>query len=119
MKILVVDDNVESADILSLALGTLGHDAHTVYSGTAALAALDRESFDLMIIDLLMPDPDGLAVAKLVHNRFPDFPMLGISGIPSKEDEAQGQHLFYEGVIHKPFLVDDIKDVLDRVAGHG
>jgi two-component system CheB/CheR fusion protein len=63
-RILVVDDNVDAAESLALLLRLEGHDAQTAYTGLAALAALQADSAEVVILDLGMPGMDGFSIAR-------------------------------------------------------
>ena len=64
MRILVVDDNRDSADALAWLLQSIGHQAHAAYDGSSALRAVERHSPDLVIQDLSMPDMSGYEIAR-------------------------------------------------------
>lgn len=115
MKILVVDDNIEMADLLADVVRYLGHEATAATDGHQALALLAANDFDLAIIDLMMPPPDGLEVARQVRVIRPTMKLLGVSGIPSLEDAAVQQHLFPLGILHKPFVVDDVRQRIESI----
>ena len=60
MRILVVDDNRDSADALAWLLQSIGHEARTAYDGPGALLAVERHSPEVVIQDLGMPDMSGM-----------------------------------------------------------
>jgi CheY-like chemotaxis protein len=62
--ILIVDDNDRHLDILSAILTSVGHDVETCGSGAEALRRLDSRHFDLVVLDLVMPEVSGIAVAQ-------------------------------------------------------
>ena len=64
MRILVVDDNRDSADALAWLLQSIGHEARTAYDGSSALRAVERHSPDVVIQDLGMPDRSGYEIAR-------------------------------------------------------
>ena len=72
MKVLVVDDEVRNAELTALALGDAGHEVAFVHGGAAALSRLERERFEVVITDLRMPAPDGLALLGEVRRRWPE-----------------------------------------------
>lgn len=86
-QILVVDDNKVSRRKLCHALRTLGHIPHEVESGEAALARLQDQTFDLILLDILMPGMDGFDVlqALAITPALDEIPVLVISGL---EDDA-------------------------------
>jgi CheY-like chemotaxis protein len=64
VRILVVDDNRDSADALAWLLQSIGHEARTAYDGPSALRAAQRHSPDVIIQDLGMPDMSGYEIAR-------------------------------------------------------
>ena len=66
-RILVVDDNVDSADTLSLLLTACGHHVTKAYDGLGGLAAAEQSPPDLAILDLGLPDIDGFELASRLH----------------------------------------------------
>lgn len=66
-NVLVVDDNDRHLDILSTILSSVGHDLETCGSGAEALRRLESRHFDVVVLDLVMPEVSGLAVATLIR----------------------------------------------------
>jgi CheY-like chemotaxis protein len=66
--ILVVDDNDRHLDILSTILTSVGHDVETCGSGAEALRRLDARHFDVVVLDLIMPEVSGLVVAQQMRD---------------------------------------------------
>ena len=64
MRILVVDDNRDTADALAWLLHSIGHEARTAYDGPSALLAAERHSPEVVIQDLGMPDMSGCEIAR-------------------------------------------------------
>ena len=63
-NVLIVDDNDRHLDILSTILSSVGHDCETCGSGAEALRRLDARRFDVVVLDLVMPEVSGLVVAE-------------------------------------------------------
>ena len=80
-RILLVDDDPQILKLFSTILTRGGYSVLTGGSGDEALRVLGTEGpFDLMLLDLCMPKPDGFEVLKEVRNRYPGLPTLVISG---------------------------------------
>ena len=71
IRILVVDDEARGADLLRRELADRGHAVEALTSSQAALARLAEAAFDLVITDLRMPPPDGLALLAEIKSRWP------------------------------------------------
>ncbi len=67
-NVLVVDDNDRHLDILSTILTSVGHDVETCGSGAEALRRLDMRHFDVVVLDLVMPEVSGVVVAEQMRN---------------------------------------------------
>ena len=66
-NVLVVDDNDRHLDILSTILTSVGHDVETCGSGAEALRRLDMRRYDVLVLDLVMPEVSGLVVAQQIR----------------------------------------------------
>jgi len=86
MKILVVDDEKKIADVLAERLRLRGFETTSVYDGTAALARLDREDFDGVVLDLRLPDIDGIEVLRQIKKKFPTLSVVILSGHGTEQD---------------------------------
>jgi CheY-like chemotaxis protein len=80
-RILIADDDRVVRATMSYLLGTKGHDVVEAASGREGLARIASESFDLLIVDIFMPDMDGLETIKRVLNHNPALPILVVSGM--------------------------------------
>jgi CheY-like chemotaxis protein len=78
--ILVVDDNSDHRKGFRIILESGGYTVVECNSGKEALTALDKTTFDLMTLDLSMPDVDGFEVLRLVRSKHPDLKIVVISG---------------------------------------
>jgi CheY-like chemotaxis protein len=67
-NVLVVDDNDRHLDILSTILTSVGHDVETCGSGAEALRRLDMRHYDVVVLDLIMPEVSGVVVAQQMRN---------------------------------------------------
>lgn len=86
MKILVVDDEKKIANALAERLGLRGFDATPVYDGTSALSLLGKDTFDGIILDLRLPDIDGIEVLRQTKERFPNIGIVILSGHGNEQD---------------------------------
>ena len=111
-NILVVEDDPSLRRIMQLRMDHNGFKVHCADSGEAGLAALDREPFDLVLSDMVMPGLDGAALAKEIRRRGVRVPILFMSGYPTSV-ETDG-HAF----IAKPFtsasLAERVQQEIDR-----
>lgn len=90
-RILLVDDDVRNIFALTSALELQGAVVVTGRTGLEALEHLDRQAFDLVLMDVMMPDMDGLeAIRRLrLNSRFAHLPIIAVTARASKEDRAE------------------------------
>ncbi len=109
-RILIVDDEPAVQMTLRLLLEREGHDVFVAGDGRVGLARVERESFDLLLLDIFMPGMDGLETMRLVRQQKPQLPIIVISGRPlpglsSSEPDflAMATKLGAVRSLHKPF----------------
>ena len=102
MRILVCDDEREVAQIVAELARREGMEAEVVTSGPAALAALDRADFDLVVLDIMMPGMDGYEVCRRIRSTS-DVPVLFLSAKNEEFDQVLGLELGADDYVTKPF----------------
>ncbi len=111
-RILIVDDEQSMRELLSLLLRKEGYEVVTAENGAAALKAIQREIFDLVITDLKMPQFDGMALLKSVKEVSPDTIVIIITAFGTTEGAERARNLGAYDYIGKPFNNDEIKLVI-------
>jgi two-component system, NtrC family, response regulator HydG len=112
--VLVVDDEAETRDTLSLALDKNGYKVLCVASAREALNVLDHKSIDVVITDLCMPDLDGLQFFQFVRQRAPTVPVIMISAKASVEAAVSAMRDGVVDFLTKPFSLTEIRRVIAR-----
>jgi CheY-like chemotaxis protein len=116
-RILVVDDNRDSADSLVTAFAVLGHDASAAYGGDEALRHLATLRPTLLVLDLSMPGMDGYTLAREIR-ALPGFdrvPIVALSGFGSEADRAKSREAGFDKHMLKPFDLDDLERMVGLV----
>lgn len=114
MNILVVDDDPVVQASCRRILEAEGH-AVTVTSGAQeALAKLASGPCQLILVDVIMPEYDGLYLIGSVRARQPDLPILVMSGYPTPETIASGQRMGATHFIAKPFTPEELVAAVHR-----
>jgi len=103
MRILVIEDERRIADFLDRGLVSAGYAVDTVGSGRDALAAIHATDYDLLILDLMLPDMDGLEVLAKVRDRRISPPVLILSARGALEDRVKGLESGADDYLVKPF----------------
>ena len=100
--VLVADDEIEFASTLVARLRLRNYQATMANSGKAALAAIEQEQPGVLILDLKMPDLDGLEVLASLKDNYPDLAVIILTGHGSFEAGRQGMELGAYDYIMKP-----------------
>jgi two-component system OmpR family response regulator len=110
-QILVVDDDPEIALLLSRYLEGQGLGVRVARDGAQARAALARPDFDLVLLDLGLPDADGLGLMRELRNHWPG-PVIIVTGRGESVERVVGLELGADDYVSKPF---DLRELLARI----
>jgi DNA-binding NtrC family response regulator len=123
MKILIVDDERIVLDSCKRVLEADGYSVNLVTSADEALQAMSGEAFSLVLIDIKMPGRDGLSLKREVKEKWPDIPVIVMSGYATSETVTQVSKTDTASFIAKPFTPDElaeaIRKVLEKEGSHG
>ncbi len=110
-NILVVDDNEMNADILKETLEQLGQDVKLAYSGKQAFDIMEQEKFDLVLLDIMMPDMSGFDIIKQfkLNHKTVDLPVIFVSAMDKTSDIVKGFNLGSYEYIVKPYKIEELK----------
>jgi CheY-like chemotaxis protein len=114
LRFLVVDDNEDIRDVFCRLVERAGHVASTAYDGQDAVETLERESFDVMLLDLTMPRMTGVEVVRWLRDRPDVAPALRIVVISAwaGENRAVLQELGITTVMQKPLRIQQLTDLI-------
>ena len=109
-RILVVDDQQEILDLTVMVLNGAGFDTVTVTSGPEALGRLSEERFDLVLLDINMPEMDGWETLRLLRadEQLEDLAVVMFSIKGEVNDKVHSLQEGATGYITKPFVVDEL-----------
>jgi DNA-binding NtrC family response regulator len=118
IKLLMVDDEKEFLETSANALGRRGFDIHLAYDGTTALQMMQRELFDIVVLDVKMPGLDGVEVFRRMQANWPYIPVVLLTGHGSINQAFQTSRAGVSDYLTKPCDIEEltshIKDVLAR-----
>jgi len=119
-RVLVVDDDVKTVELVKLYLNRDGYRVLTAYDGFEALR-LARESHpDLIVLDIMLPGVDGLEVCRILRNES-DVPIIMLTAMTTDQDRLTGLNLGADDYVPKPFspreLAARVRAVLRRLPG--
>jgi CheY-like chemotaxis protein len=119
-RVLIVEDDVDQAEILSLVLQQSSYEVVVAHDGNEGLTALEKEHFDLVISDLMMPRMDGVQLVSQIRKKRNMVPILILTVLGDEEREcallALGADDYCAKTIHKRTLVKRIEALLRRAA---
>ena len=120
-KILLVDDDVELTNLLAELLSLEGFDIHVVHNGQEALTELELQTYDIILLDIMMPVLNGIETLKQLRQKL-TTPVLMLSARDDDIDRVLGLELGADDYLPKPFndreLVARMKAILRRTAGN-
>lgn len=116
-SLLVVDDDSPSRELLARRLNRAGFQVATAADGGEALELISSRSFDLLLVDFIMPDMDGLQLLRHIreHKSATDLPVIMVTGRDSSGDIVEALHLGANDYLTKPI---DFHVALARLATH-
>ena len=115
-KILIVEDEGAIVRSMTLKLVSSNFDVTAAYNGADALAILQKGTFDLILLDLMMPKMDGFGVLEEMKARGDTTPVIVLTNLSQEEDkkrvEAYGARYFVKSNISLSQIVERIKEIL-------
>ena len=118
IRILLAEDDDAMRQYLARALERAGYEVSSVDCGTAALPLLERESFDLLLTDIVMPEMDGIELAQHASRVAPEMRVMFITGFAAVTLKA-GKAVPQAKVLSKPFHLRDLVLEVDRLFEFG
>ncbi len=112
-NILVVDDQVSMRETLTDMLEIFGYESSSAGNGEEALEQLENARFDLVIADLNMPRMDGMALLERIKAKWPDLPVVIITGYRTVHTEKKILQKGADGFIPKPCTLKRVKDIVN------
>ena len=113
-SVLIVDDEQIVLDVLQRILNRLGYETRISDSGEDAMGRFASESFDLVLMDVLMPEKNGIEVARRMREVKPDQKIIMVTGLGAEAVMAQNKeaNVDYNSVLSKPFSFDKVRHIL-------
>jgi two-component system OmpR family response regulator len=108
MRILVVEDEEHLANLVAEVLAREGHAAETVLDGRTALARALSEDYDLLVVDWMLPDLDGVQVVKRLRAADVRVPVLMLTARSQVEDRVEGLDAGADDYLPKPFAFPEL-----------
>lgn len=114
-RILVVDDEDTLRTVLSQELKSEGYDVETAADGLLALDAIKQNKFDLVLLDIKMPNMDGFEVLKYIKQNHQDLKIIMLTGFADLKNAIESKKLGAEDFVSKPYDLVDLLTTIERV----
>ncbi|WP_088070002.1 response regulator transcription factor [Gottfriedia luciferensis] len=108
IRILVVEDDLKIARLLELELNHAAYQVDCVYDGVSALRILHKHDFDLVLLDIMMPELDGMEVIREIRKYDSELPVLILSAKGQIQDKIKGLDHGANDYVTKPFVVEEL-----------
>ena len=108
MNVLLIEDEEKVASFISRGLEEEGYVVEKAYDGRRGLELLGERSYDILLLDLMIPEIDGLQVLKNIRARGVNTPVLILTAKSSKEDVVKGLDTGSDDYLTKPFSFDEL-----------
>jgi two-component system, OmpR family, response regulator len=117
-RLLVVDDNKDSAESLASLLKVIGNEVRTAYDGAAALAAVHTFAPDVVLLDIGLPEMDGYEVARQIRGRphQPQPMLIALTGYGADEDQRRSYEAGFDHHLTKPVRFNTLQALLEAPA---
>jgi two-component system OmpR family response regulator len=108
MRVLVVDDEAALTDLLAMALRYEGWEISTAADGMSALRVAREFRPDAVVLDVMLPDLDGLEILRRLHADAPELPVLFLTARDAVEDRIAGLTAGGDDYVTKPFSLEEV-----------
>ena len=120
LKVLVAEDNALNQNTLRRLVSKLGHHVDVVANGREAVAAVAKEAYDAVLMDVLMPEMDGLQAAEAICRRWPRGTrprLVALTAMAAPGDQERCLRAGFDDYMSKPIHLDELSETLTAAAG--
>jgi two-component system OmpR family response regulator len=108
LRVLVVDDEPNIAELLRMALRYEGWDVEVALTGSQAVTTARKQGPDAVVLDMMLPDFDGMEVLRRLRTEQPDVPVLFLTARDAVEDRVAGLTAGGDDYVTKPFSLEEV-----------
>jgi CheY-like chemotaxis protein len=118
LRVLVVDDNVDTVESLAMLMNALGHDVQKAYDGSAALEAALQYRPHIMLLDIGLPGLDGYQVAARIREQavLQDVVLVALTGYGHESTRRRSLGAGFDHHLTKPADIENLKQILTTVS---
>jgi DNA-binding NtrC family response regulator len=114
LRILVIDDESVICDACRLVLAEKGHAVDRCLTGKSGLLAIERGTYDLILLDMKLPDIDGTEILKIVREKSPAPCVIVMTGYSTLSNALQAMKLGAADYLAKPFTDDELVEAIEK-----
>ncbi len=114
-RVLVVDDEDTLRTVLSQELKGEGYDVETASDGQIAIDTIREKTFDLILLDIKMPNVDGFEVLKYIKENHKNLKVIMLTGFADLKNAIESKKLGAEDFVSKPYDLVDLLTTIERV----
>ena len=115
LKILIIDDEKVICDACHLILSERGHTVERKLDGAAGLKALRSDSYDVILLDMMLPDMEGMEILKTIKQKTPQAGVIVITGYSTVANALKAMKLGATDYLSKPFSEDELLASIEKV----
>ena len=112
-KILVVDDDEDIRQVTKMVLVNFGYEPECVKNGKEALALLNREKFPIVLMDLRLPEINGIDLCMRIKEKNPDTVIYGFYGVVTEDEFNEFEKMGFDGLLCKPVSFKVLKRAIE------
>lgn len=113
--ILVVEDDQAIGDVIQVCLRQLGLENHLCVNGVEALAFIEQNHPDLVLLDIGLPQMNGWEVLSHMHSAGIAIPVIILTAYGDVENQVTGRRLGVEGFLKKPIVLKELQTAIQRI----
>ena len=114
-KILVAEDNSLNQELIGMQIEELGHKFKIVDNGEKALSAINKDNYDIVLMDIQMPLMDGYAVTKQIRESGSNIPIIGLTASAFEQDRIKCLKAGMTEYISKPVVIEELKSKINNI----
>ncbi|TAN34449.1 response regulator [bacterium] len=121
LRVLIADDSALNQNLLRRLVAKLGHNVDVVANGREAVAAVAQQPYDALLMDVLMPEMDGLTAAEAICRRWPrgNRPrLIALTAMAGPGDQDRCLKAGFDDYMSKPVHLEDLQEALKAAAGY-
>ncbi len=117
LRILVIDDENVICDACELVLSEKGHTVISMNDGKAGLDAIREGAYDILLLDMKLPDIDGMDILKVVREEKPELCTIVMTGYSSIQNAVDAMRKGADNYLGKPFTEDELLQAIEDSYG--